>query len=91
MDNFETKSAPPEIQPKVELRNSLWCVHTVNGRVGMINEIHSGVATFHYSGKAGELETGIQVPQEELRVAKALELPAHLEFTAEQLKDIGYL
>jgi hypothetical protein len=95
MDEMETKTTPapaaPPPQPKVELRNSLWCVHTVNGRVGMINEIHSGIATFHYASRDGELEESVQVPQEELRIAKAAELPGHLGFTEQQCEDIGYL
>jgi hypothetical protein len=78
--------------PKVELRNSLWCVHTASGRIGMINEFHAGAALFHYADADGILETAaVAVPQEELRVAKAAELPANLGFTEQQCKDTGYL
>lgn len=86
----EVKTVQPEAKP-TELRNSLWCVHTTNGRVGMINELHSGVAKFHYAGAEGELEEVVNVRQEELRPAKRAELPANHGLTEQQCTDIGYL
>lgn len=93
---FEPTSTEPRPMtaepPKVELRNSLWCVHTVNGRVGMINEFHAGAALFHYADTAGKLEeAAVRVPAEELRIARAAELPASLGLTEQQCKDTGYL
>jgi hypothetical protein len=92
--NDETKNTDvPHRVPSPQytgLRNSLWCTDK-DGRVGMIGEVGAGVAAFHYADKDGKLGAAVSVPLDQLKIAKASELPEHLGYTEEQLTEFGYL
>jgi hypothetical protein len=72
------------------LRNSLWCTDS-RGRVGMINEINGAEVVFHYADGEGKLGAAVRLPQEELKIARASELPTNHGLTAQQCADTGYL
>jgi hypothetical protein len=80
---------------RLELRNSHWCVHPTLG-LGMIGELGSE-ATFHrYRAATKDEPAGVQsehqvVDPKTLRKCTPDELPEHLGYTEQQLKDFGYL
>lgn len=72
-----------------ELRNSLWCTDKA-GKVGMIDEINSGVVSFRYADADGKLGDVVPTDIADLKIATAAQLPKSHGLTAEQLVDLGY-
>jgi hypothetical protein len=77
-----------------ELKNSHWCVHPKHG-LGMIGEIGAQVTFHRYRRATDDEPAGVEstpdiVEQGDLRLCTADELPAHLGYTDQQLKDLGY-
>jgi hypothetical protein len=77
-----------------ELKNSHWCVHPKHG-LGMIGEIGAQVTFHRYRRATDDEPAGVEstpdiVEQGDLRLCTADELPTHLGYTDQQLKDLGY-
>jgi hypothetical protein len=98
MDDLDkTNEAPSTAAPepkKVELRNSHWCVHPTHG-LGMIGEVGAQVSFHRFYTKVGDTSATLDskpvfVDVSSLRLCTPTELPPHLDYTAEQLKDFGY-
>lgn len=84
------KEAARISKEKAALRNSLWCTDRA-GRVGMINEINGAGVKFHYANADGSLGDPTTVQMDDLKIAKASELPANHGLTEQQCEDTGYL
>lgn len=100
MDDTENVSAPAAAAApaasaaKVELKNSHWCVHPTHG-LGMIGELGAQTSFHRFYVKPGDTSatldsTPVYVDASALRLCTPDELPPHLDYSAEQLRDFGY-
>jgi hypothetical protein len=88
-----TEAAAPAAPPakKREIRNSHWCVHKEHG-LGMVGELVP-VTKFHKYREDGPPwldPEAIAVDVGDIELCTPAQLPAHLGYTEEQLKDLGY-
>ena len=95
MEDVNEAAAPAAPPPKRRsIANSHWCMHKEHG-LGMLGEI-SPIPKFHkYVAPTKDTPAGVEadaiaVDVADLALCTPTQLPPHLGYTDEQLKDLGY-
>jgi hypothetical protein len=94
MNEPTSKAAAPETPKKPDLKNSHWCIHPQHG-LGMIGEIGAQVTFHRYRDATKDQPAGVHstpeiVQLDDLSLCEPDDLPEHLGYTEQQLRDFGY-